>query len=548
MRRLGSASVIALVMGASWAAAQDGGGLYDLESRPALSEQDINPDEDLIRALERAARTGPIFRFVPELVSIDVETGEVAREVVRITNTGDERGTVGGVSSISATPGLEVDTTCGEPVEPGSFCEISIAYSSERERSLSTVVVGTIDERRRSSFDVPIEISVESPPPPPEPPAPVVAPPPPPEPEGPSAEDIARQYFGAMGGVQGSYRPRAGISVISAPPQEPEPDFEGLSYDELQVETITTQDRYDRSIPWAQASLPVDRDRILTSDRVIKAVLETPVSSVMCGKTVAMVESDVYSATSNRPLISAGSRVIGRCGAFAGERVGIAWDRIITTDGRSIVFELPADSRDATGLGGVPGRAYSSRYDRYVLPVISTVIDAAAGVATAVFGEDERVVTDDNGNVIQERSARNEGIRIVTGEARGTAQQIIADVRDVREVVVVPAGSRIDIEISEDIYFDESRQVVRAANRTFEIEESVPGTVQRSTPDNIRLVPAGPSYEGPALVVEGRRYRLENGDLTDEERRDRELEPQTLETLEDIGAEGNGTVIDQQEP
>jgi len=78
--------------------------------------------------------------------------------------------------------------------------------------------------------------------------------------------------------------------------------------------------------------------------------------------------------------------------------------------------------------------------------------------------------------------------------------------QDVREVLVVPAGSRIDIEIFQDIYFKDEREIVRIADTVYDVP--TPGLVQApvAAPDNIELVPYRPGIEGPVVTVNGRRF------------------------------------------
>lgn len=520
MRRLLQCSFLALLV-ASPAFAQDSSVTNIIEGVEVqdLDGQDIDANEELLRLLETLAIAPAKFAVSPDKVSLKAEVGEVARATVRLRNSGGKPGAVFGVNTVGSFDGLVIENACGDELVNGQACDVTITFEADRARSLSTALSFAIDGDQRTEINVPIEIDVVEPPEPePEPEPVVVIQRPEPKPTGPSSADVARRYFGAMGGIRAGTGPaEKGISVISAEPVAPAPRFAGVGYDEMRVETVRTQDRYDEAIPSTEASLPVDRDKILTSDRVIKAVLETPVSNVMCGKVVALVESDVYSATSREPLIQAGSRVVGECGSFVGNRTGIAWNRIITTDGRSISFTEEADTRDAHGLGGAVGHRYAPAFDKYVLPIFSTMIDTAAGVIMATFGEDEKVVVDENGNTTKESSAKNEGIRIVTTEARGTAQQIIGDIRDVREIAVIPAGSRIDVEISEDIYFKDSREVVRLADMTFDLEDIDLGAASRDLPEQLSLVPAEAGYEGPSVVIGGRAYKVEDSTPLDED-------------------------------
>lgn len=508
-----------LFLGGSLARAQDqqngGDSFINDPDIDQLSDQDVDANKAMIDALRRFAKKGPIFRISPEELSVEVNTDQSLESTIRITNSGDEPGKISGINIVGSIPNLGMDTTCSENLLQGDFCEITVSYvAGESPGSVRTAIIGSVNERDRSSFEIPVSIKIETPP------APEVNPEerfrsadrPAPGPKKPTSRDVVRGYFGVLGSGAGE----RGFTIVSAPGEEvPEGSVEGVSYDDISVERVVADDRYDRDlVPSTKASLPVSRDRILTSDRVIKAVLETPVSNVMCNKVVAMVESDVYSATSSIPLIRQGSRVVGECREFVDERVGIAWSRIITTDGRSITFlDADADTRDATGLGGVPGRIYMSKFDKFVLPIFSTMIDATAGVIFATFGEDETVSTDSDGNLAQDRSAENEGLRIITQEGRATAQELLKDIQDVREVVVIPKGTRIDIEILEDIYFDDSKEVVRFADMRFDLRRTETGGAERDLPDNLTLVPADREFRGPTVEVGGRRYRVREAEF-----------------------------------
>jgi len=507
-----------------------------------LGDQDIDADQVLLEALRNAAKKGPMFRLSQESVSIDVETGERARVVVRILNTGDEIGDIKGVNLLGSFQGLDLETDCAGELAEAEACDMTITFQSDTARSIETAILASVNERDRTTIEIPVRVEAKNPPPPPpiveptpEPVRPVVVAPP--VPQGPTSMDIAQAYMRAMNprGPFMANTPR-GFTVVSAS-RDPllEAEIAGVTYDQMRIETVYSDERFPDTVLSTEASLPVSRDRILTTDRVIKAVLETPVSNVMCAKVVALVESDVYSATSSVPLIQAGSRVIGECQTFVGERVGIAWNRIITVDGRSISFaQREADTRDAMGLGGALGRAYMSPFDRYVLPIFSTMIDTAAGVILATFGEDTQVVTDANGNISQSNSAANEGLQIVTNEARGTAQQIIADIRDVREIVVVPAGSRIDVEISEDIYFKDERQIVRLADMRFDLDGINAGVATRDLPQDITLVPAETGYQGATIQIGSIRYRIQSTAAVDANREP--VPDATQQVLDDLAA------------
>lgn len=485
---------------------------------PALSQQNVNPTQNLVEAITRAARQGPVMRVSPDRVFLTLQEGQTASESIRISNIGDTAGRITGVNSVAAIEGLLVTSGCGESLEPGAFCDIAVSYTSNRAREIFTAIVVGVDERDRSSIEIPVSITVEADqasvqiPATEQPPvatAPAIDPNDPriAAQRAPTSRDVARAYYGAIGGVDG---PETGpMAIISLPEnlRRQEEPYANTLADSLRVETIGQDPRYPDTVAATEASLPVDRSNIITADRVIKAVLDTPFSNVMCGKVVAVVESDVYSATSTRALIPSGSRVVGRCGSLVKERAGIVWERIITTDGRSISLAgEDSMTRDASGLGGALGRVYRTPFDRYVLPIFGTFVDVGAGFIQATYGEDEEQSVTETGTVVQGTSARNTGIQTATDALQERAQATIQEMADVREVMVVPAGTRIDIEIFEDIYFKDERQIVRLGDTVYNVASQAPSEAAVGAPYGLALEPYRPGVEGPVVNVGGTRY------------------------------------------
>lgn len=89
----------------------------------------------------------------------------------------------------------------------------------------------------------------------------------------------------------------------------------------------------------------------------IHATLETAINSELPGMVRAVVSQPVYAYLGQRPLIPAGSRLIGQYTALAGNgsastRVFVVWNRIITPSGISIMINSPgADRLGRAGMG-----------------------------------------------------------------------------------------------------------------------------------------------------------------------------------------------------
>ncbi|GAA7354496.1 hypothetical protein HpCK71_07550 [Helicobacter pylori] len=112
--------------------------------------------------------------------------------------------------------------------------------------------------------------------------------------------------------------------------------------------------------------------RTITADRMIPAILITPISSEIGGsKIVAQVESDIYATMGRAVLIPKGSRAIGyynsnnKIGEY---RLEIAWNRIITPQGVNIILS-DAKGSDVKGYNGMIGTLHNKYWERYGIPL-----------------------------------------------------------------------------------------------------------------------------------------------------------------------------------
>ncbi|GAA8723405.1 hypothetical protein oki386_03830 [Helicobacter pylori] len=112
--------------------------------------------------------------------------------------------------------------------------------------------------------------------------------------------------------------------------------------------------------------------RMITADRMIPAILITPISSEIGGsKIVAQVESDIYATMGRAVLIPKWSRAIGyynsnnKIGEY---RLEIAWNRIITPQGVNIILS-DAKGADVKGYNGMIGILHNKYWERYGIPL-----------------------------------------------------------------------------------------------------------------------------------------------------------------------------------
>ena len=111
-----------------------------------------------------------------------------------------------------------------------------------------------------------------------------------------------------------------------------------------------------RTVQTARATQLQDVHRLITQGTMIPGVLDTAISSDLPGELKATISRDVWSADATTILIPKGSTLIGEYSSdisLGQRRVLVAWNRVITTDKRSIMI----GSRGADNLGG-PGREH----------------------------------------------------------------------------------------------------------------------------------------------------------------------------------------------
>lgn len=481
-----------------------------------FSQQGPDINEQVLKAIQTKPVKGGEIVPRPGILVFDVPENGSHKESVRFSNHGDAPVSILKVITTTEQRGLVLSGPCtdGPEIEAGDFCDLDISYEDRTGRSLDTSIFMTTDSKLTPQVTVNLSINIERDDEEPEEPLqPSIVPPvlsqkkpDVPKQKGPDprimqlmAEGRSIRNAGAMGRVQ----------------MDPSSTLAGLSPEKV---IRNTDPRYDpEAYLWTQSSLPVDRGRILTVDRVIPAVLETPVTNIMCNQVIAVIDKDVHSPDSRNILIPHGSRAVGQCQAFADERVNIQWTRIITPNGVSIRFNnLLGDSSDAGGHGGVAGRLLYKRFDRYGLPLISTSLDFFSGLARAVFGEtQESNVNNETNTTSQTISAVDQALNEVNDRVTPQLQQIIKDISDIREMVIVPGGTRIEIVAQEDIYFKTPYEAVRLADIEYDVRHPVmPPTLLEQMPPTYMMQPEmNGGRARNTIELNGRHYTLEPAPL-----------------------------------
>lgn len=111
-----------------------------------------------------------------------------------------------------------------------------------------------------------------------------------------------------------------------------------------------------RAVQTSRAVQLPDAHCLVPQGRTIPAILETAISSDLPGELRARVSRDVWSADATTVLIPRGSTLIGEYSSdisLGQRRVLVAWNRVITTDQRSVM--IGSRGADSLGRAGVTG-------------------------------------------------------------------------------------------------------------------------------------------------------------------------------------------------
>ncbi|MFC3848504.1 DNA type IV secretion system protein ComB10 [Helicobacter baculiformis] len=197
--------------------------------------------------------------------------------------------------------------------------------------------------------------------------------------------------------------------------------------------------------------------RTITADRLIPAILVTPISSEIGGsKIVAQIESDIYAAMGRAVLIPKGSRAIGyynsnnKIGEY---RLEVVWDRILTPQGINIILS-DAKGADVKGYNGLVGTLHNKYWERYGLPLAMSTLSNGLliGITSALADNMGRgKYTNTNpyfGDYMLMRLTQQTGQSI-----NDVVGQILREQVRIKPIITIREGSRIFISPNTDIWF-----------------------------------------------------------------------------------------------
>ncbi len=193
--------------------------------------------------------------------------------------------------------------------------------------------------------------------------------------------------------------------------------------------------RFDQDL----STLPVDRTRILTADMRIPAIIEDSINTQNPGRVIAVIDRDVLSPNGKKVLLPAYSKIIcsyeGLKEAHS-SRLSMQCRRIIRPDGASIALK-DASSADQTGRSGIPGDLDNRTFEKYGAAFGMSLISAMAQSSASLnkneaFGNATNQLSNNFGQV---------------------TQQVLEKNLDIRPILTIPQGTRIQIIPLNDIVF-----------------------------------------------------------------------------------------------
>ena len=276
-------------------------------------------------------------------------------------------------------------------------------------------------------------------------PAAVDAPPPPPRPKPPPEPDLVREAAEASYAVRAlpldtwpEVLPPAWPSAatlplpLGRPPVSPLPSLPPVlaSYaEEVRI-----------------SGLPVDNERILTTDRYVSGILETSINSQLAGEegerndVVIQVNRDVFGYHGRSILIPKGSRLV--CGFRApkqGEsRLGLSCGRILLGGSRAEIYQAAGGGFDVQGKRGVSGEVDNRFWEKYGTALILSAISGAVRASSAAIPNEE-------GAEIAGEGAQELGERF--GEITAA---ILEETVNLAPIISLPQGTRLVLRPGAD--------------------------------------------------------------------------------------------------
>lgn len=196
--------------------------------------------------------------------------------------------------------------------------------------------------------------------------------------------------------------------------------------------------------PSTQSYDVVKADEVLQAGTIIPATLVSRLTSDnMSSIVIAVVRQNVYdTVTGNNVLIPAGSRLIGEAMQMSGNRINIAFQRVLFPNGHSI--QLPNyEAIDGLGQSGLKDKFTKHTWLRLRSIMTGSIVAGVAGLADHRNSSSSNNNDDNNTN-----NAIDDAIATLIEGVQNIAEQ---DNKDVRPTGTVREGYQFNIMLHQDI-------------------------------------------------------------------------------------------------
>ncbi len=195
---------------------------------------------------------------------------------------------------------------------------------------------------------------------------------------------------------------------------------------------------------------------IIAQGKLIHGVLETAINTQLPGVIRAIVSRDIFAEAGTERLVPKGSRMIGvyNTDVFRGQsRVFIVWTRIIRPDGVDIMVNSPGV--DKLGRAGLEGAVDGRFRELFSTAILTSVISIgmAVGVENVVDDEGTSTTRSANGDLTTTSTSSSQAAASSIANVGGVARRIIDNVIDIRPVIEIDQGTKVNIMVNKDLIF-----------------------------------------------------------------------------------------------
>lgn len=185
-----------------------------------------------------------------------------------------------------------------------------------------------------------------------------------------------------------------------------------------------------------------DVGRLVPQGTTIPAILETAITSDLPGQLRARVKRDVWSADATNILIPKGSTLIGEYSSdisIGQKRVLVAWNRVITTDYRTI--NIASRGVDALGRAGLTGNIDHHFGLKFESAFFVSIFTGIAGLTS------QAVENESNG-----ARATHESLGAGGRAINNAGKDILDKYLSIPPSIHVDQGADVNIFVSKDLY------------------------------------------------------------------------------------------------